>query len=370
VIIFRYLVKEVYGTLLATTGVLLLLLISNQFVHYLTQAAAGILPVRTVMQMMSLQVPLLLGLLLPLGLFLGILMAYGRLHADREMVVLAACGFSRTKLLGMTLLFSAVVSVIVGILMLWVEPKMVWYKRHILADAAQSSPLERIFPNQFFSLQGGKLVLYADNLSRNHKHLQGIYLAQRSSANPISWNVINAESGYQMTDPKTQDRFLVFDQGYRYTGVPGQNDFQIVKFKDYGVRIQQNMIPMSNRTDAMSTLQLWRMRHNNLNVIAELQWRISLPLSVIILAILAVPLSQIKPRQGRYAQLAPAIILYIIYADLLFVAQAWLQKGQVPAVLGMWWVHILMLIVASFLLVRYLNWQQMVRVFRLQRSTA
>ncbi len=369
-IIFRYLVKEVYGTLLATTGVLLLLLISNQFVHYLTQAAAGILPVRTVMQMMSLQVPLLLGLLLPLGLFLGILMAYGRLYADREMVVLAACRFSRAKLLGMTLLFSAIVSFIVGILMLWLEPKMVWYKRHILAEAAQASPLERIFPNQFFSLEGGRLVLYADDLSRDHKRLQHVFLAQRSHSNPLNWNIINAANGYQMVDPTTQDRFLVFTQGYRYVGTPGQKDFQVVKFADYGVRIQESIIPVGNRTDAMSTLELWHARHNSPEIAAELQWRISLPLSVIILALLAVPLSQVKPRQGRYAQLAPAIILYIIYADLLFVAQAWLQKSQEPTILGMWWVHIVMLIISMLLLVRYVGWEQVLKMLKRERSPA
>src|ERR1700722_345495 len=157
-IIYRYLVKEVYITLLASTAVLLLLLISNQFVHYLTQAAAGAVPFRTVMQVMSLQVPLLLGLLLPLGLYLGILMAYGRLYADREMTIFFACGLSHKQLIGMTLAFSSVVCVVVTILMFWIQPLVESYKRQVYIEAATSSPLERIIPGQFTPIQD--LVFY------------------------------------------------------------------------------------------------------------------------------------------------------------------------------------------------------------------
>ena len=147
-IIFRYLFKEVYSTLLllVSTAILVFLLTSNQFVHYLTQAAAGSVPIRTVFQMMCLQVPLLLPLLLPLGLYLGILMGYGRLYADQEMTVLSACGYSRAQLLGWSLIFSILISLVVGALSLWLQPIVEDYKRQVLIDAATSSPLERIAP--------------------------------------------------------------------------------------------------------------------------------------------------------------------------------------------------------------------------------
>lgn len=360
-IIFRYLVKEVYGTMLATTGVLLLILISNQFVHYLGQAAAGMVPVHTVMQMMSLQVPLLLGLLLPLGLFLGILMAYGRLYTDNEMTVLSACGFSKARLLGYTLIFAALVAVVVAILMLWLQPKMEWYKRYVLQEAAQSSPLERIFPNQFVSLDGGKIVFYANSLSTNRKQLQQVFIAQPPSGASKLWNVVAADAGQQWIDPQTHDRFVVFNNGNRYTGVPGSRDFQIVNFASYGVRIQQAVLPPSKNPAAMNTVALWQQSHGHPDLEAELQWRISLPLSVFILTLLAVPLSYVRPRQGRFAQLIPALLLYIVYADFLFMGQAWLQKGVVNPVIGMWWVHGLMLIIAAAILLRYFGWGQVRR---------
>ncbi len=368
-IIFRYLVKEVYGTLLATTGVLLLVLISNQFIHYLTQAAAGVVPVHTVMQMMSLQVPLLLGLLLPLGLFLGILMAYGRLYVDREMTVLSACGMSKAKLIGMTMIFSAAVSVVVAVLMLIVEPEVESYKRKVLTDAAASSPLERIFSGQFTTLESAKLVLYVNDLSRNHKQLQNVFVVQQPDAPGKPWNAMMATSAKQMIDPNTRDRFIVFNNGYRYTGIPGQNEFQTVKYDAYGVRIEQNAVPEDKRIETMSTQSLWQQRHGHPRLQAELQWRVSLPLSVFILALLAIPLSQVHPRQGRYAQLVPAFLLYIIYADLMFMGQAWLQKGKVSSGIGMWWIHALMLFIAVLLLIRFVGWSQVKKTLRWRRGT-
>ncbi len=361
-IILRYLVKEVYGTLLASTIVLLLLLISNQFVHYLTQAAAGVMPLRTVMQIVSLQMPLLLPLLLPLGLYIGILVAYGRLYSDREMIVLWSCGLSKAQLIGMTLMFSAVVCLLVAVLTMWLQPEVESYKRQILIDAAASSPLERISPDQFVPLRAGKLVFYAQGLSRDHKNLQDVFVAQRADktlqSGGSAWDIVIADEGHQVVDALTRDRFLVLEDGYRYMGMPGESDFSTVQYKTYGVRIQRDAIPADNRVETLPTLQLWQQRHGHHQLQAELQWRIALPLSTLILALLAVSLSRVDARQGRYAQLVPAFLLYILYVDLLFVSRAWLHKGQVSSGIGIWWVHVLMLLIACLLLWRFVGWRR------------
>ncbi len=356
-IIFRYLIKEVYGALLASTLVLLILLISNQLVHYLTKAAAGAVPLRTVMQIMSLQIPLLLGLLLPLGLYLGILLAYGRLYTDREMTILAACGFSQAQLICMTLAFSAVICAVVAVLMLWIQPVVESYKRQVYIEAAASSPLERISPGQFTPVQD--LVFYAQNLSRNHQQLQHIFAAQPAkkpdSSGLFPWTIVIADTGQQKIDPKTGDKFLVLNNGSRYSGVPGQGDFQVAHYADYGVRIEQNAIPADTRVETIPTLKLWQQRHASPAHAAELQWRFALPISVLLLAGLAISLSKVNPRQGRFAQLFPAFLLYIGYADLIFVGRAWLQKGKISPELGLWWVHGSMLVIVILLLIRFVK---------------
>jgi lipopolysaccharide export system permease protein len=369
VILFRYLVKEVYSTLLASTAVLLLLLISNQFVHYLTLAASGVVPLRTVTQMMSLQIPLLLGLLLPLGLYLGILMGYGRLYVDREITVMSACGLSKAQLIGMTLSFSVVIALIVAILMCWLQPKAETYKRQVLLDAATSSPLERITPQQFTTLPGNDgMVFYAKNLSRDHQHLQNIFVAQRgkkpNAAGNFPWDILVANSGAKVMDSKTNDQYLEFRQGYRYSGIPGDADFQISQYDVYGVRIEQNVIPEDKRVETYPTSQLIQLRNTNPKFGAELQWRIALPISTFILAIIAISLSKVDPRQGRFAQLFPAFLLYIAYLNLMFVGRAWLQKGKIPADIGLWWVHGLMLLIALLLLCRFVGFVRVLHLLK------
>ena len=360
-IVFRYLAKEVYAVMLATTLVLLMLLISNQFVQYLGEAAAGRLPVKAVMELMSLQMPMLLGLMLPLGLYLGILMGYGRVYADCEMTVLSACGFGKWRLVGMTLIISAGVMVIVGILMFWVQPHVEWYKHHIMQEAIRSSPLEKIYPDQFTPLGYGKWVVYADELSRDHKHLSGIFVAERNKQG--EWTVINARSGRQMQNPKTHDEYIVLEDGHRYDGVIGSKKFAMMDFGEYGLRLSQFTKNISEKVQTLSTSTLWRMRRHDPQAAAELQWRMALPLCTLLLGLIAVSLSEVKPRQGRYAKLVPAIIIYIVYADLLFVARAWLRKGEVSHAIGLWWVHGVMLVITLLLLVRFIGWRQIKVLF-------
>jgi lipopolysaccharide export system permease protein len=355
-IIFRYLTKEVYATLLGTTLILLLIFFTNQFIHYLGRAASGGIPARTVMQLMTLQVPLLLGYMLPLGLFLGILLAYGRLYADNEMTILSACGVSKIQLITMTLAFSALIAILVGILMLWVEPRLAWYRDYIFAEAASASPVETIFPGRFQTIGDSNWVFYVGDISRDHKVLDNIFVTKVPETASDPWSIVSAKGGSEWLDPKTGDQFMVLNNGYRYSGNPGKKDFQIVKYDKYYVRVQTAKFHMKKEAEFLPTAELWRMRHNDLNAAIELQWRFAMPISALILAILAVPLSRVRPRKGRYAKLVPAILFYIIYADLIFVAQALIKKHTLSPLPGLWLVHGLMLILSLFLIAHYLDW--------------
>ncbi|QLH42731.1 MAG: LPS export ABC transporter permease LptF [Coxiellaceae bacterium] len=332
-IVFRYLTKEVYATILATTIILLLILISNQFIHYLNRAAAGGLPPRAVMQLMSLQVPLLLGYLLPLGLFLGILLAYGRMYVDNEMTVLSACGFSKAQLIATTLGFSVFIAIMVAFLTLWLQPKLASYRDHIYAQAAAASPLETLFPGRFVTLDSGRWVLYVEDVTRDRRSIGNVFVAKMPDQLGEPWTIVSANAGHQMTDKETGDEFLVLTDGSRYTGVPGQNDFQIVNYKQYGVRIQVAQPKMRQQAEQLPTIQLWQKR-NDIEAAAELQWRLAMPVATIILALLGVAMSRVRPRYGRFANLLPAILLYVVYADLIFVSQAAIQKARFHLGLG------------------------------------
>jgi lipopolysaccharide export system permease protein len=366
VILFRYLTKEVYTTVLATVLVLLLVFLCNQFIHFLGQAAAGKLPLKAVLQLMSLQVPLLLGYLLPLALFVSILLAYGRLYVDNEMTVLFACGLSPMRLLGMTMSFSLGVMALVAFLTLWVEPKIAGFRDHIFAEAAAASPIEKMFPGRFQTLGKGQWVVYVQSLSQDHQSMQDVFAAKLPKTPAEPWTVVAAAGGYQWQDKSTGDQFVVLTNGHRYVGVPGQQDFQIMDYAKYGVRVQTGKADMrqQSREEYLSTFNLLK-ESKDPQIQAELQWRLTMPLATLILAFMAVPLSRVKSRKGKYARLLPALLLYIVYADLIFLSQAWIQQGTISPNLGMWWVHGIMLLLALLLMASFAGWY---RIFTPSKS--
>jgi lipopolysaccharide export system permease protein len=364
-IIFRYLTKEIGSILLATSMILLLIFLSTQFIHYMRSAASGDLSAHAVLLLLSLEIPTLLGTLLPLSLFLGILLGYGRMYADNEMTVLFACGVSQSKLIKITMSLALLVVIIVSGLILWVAPHVNKYAERLLNEGALS-PLELVLPGRFQSLQNDRLILYAEEISRDHKHLHNIFIAQPNAEqgqNARSWNILTASSGQQKLDKKTADRFVVLNNGIRYSGIVGEKDYQIINFGQYRARIAQGQNEQERRENAIPTYTLWH-DHTDNHAAAELQWRLSIPIMAIILALIAVPLSRVRSRQGRYAQLVPAMLLYIIYGNFMFLNRSWIRNGIISHTFGMWWIHGLMLMIAMMLIVYRFGWWRMVKLFR------
>jgi len=353
----RYLAKEIYTAMLATVVVLLVVFLSNLLVRFMHSAAIGELSGNAVRTLLLLQLPILSAVLLPASLFLGILFAYGRLYADSEMVVLSACGFSSARLLRTTINFSVVIMVIVGILAFWVNPKVYKYFDHIHSGAT-STGLEMIKTNQFNEIADGKWVFYVDKMSDDKETFYDVFAAEEPNGQKQtddSLRIVTAKSAYQKIDSDSDDLYMILVDGYRYIGKPGQRDYEVIKYDEYGIQIQQDAKPWYSDASSASTLELWNNRQDRMAA-AELHWRMALPLSVLILVLLAVPLSKVRPKGSRYAKLAPAILLYIIYANFLFLAKAWVRREILTPEIGMWWVHGFMLLLAIILIGQQAGW--------------
>lgn len=350
--IFKYLAKEVYSVLAVVAGILLLTFLSNAFVRYLTKAASGKLSGATVLKIIAIQIPMLLGLLLPVSLFLAFLLAYGRMYVDSEMTVLTACGMSRFQLLKHSLVISIIVVILDMFLVFYISPMLTAYQQKLLSSSPEQTILETIQPGRFQVANSGKDVFYIQSVDHDHEKLKNIFVAQKEKKKSVNgaavWNVLSASTGYAKKDDKTKDEYVVATDGYRYYGSPGQKDFRIIKFSEYGAKLSTTTKDIKHQQEAMSNLNLWKIHKKDPRALAELQWRISVPLSIPILILLAVPLSRVRPRQGRYAQLLPAILIYAIYANMLFVAKDWVGHQKVPGYLGMWWLHGMLLIVATW----------------------
>jgi lipopolysaccharide export system permease protein len=358
-IIFRYLAKEIYITMLAVTGILVFIFTSHQFIHYLGDAAAGKLTPKAVLQMLCVQVPLLLGFMLPLGFFLGTLLALGRMYTDNEMTIFTACGVSKAQILKMHLGLACVIALLVGFIMFWLEPKMAWYRNQIIARAAVSSPIEKVSPGRF--QQVGNWVLYSEAVTRDRQTMANVFAAALPNRidphTKASLDVVTAQKAFQKVS-SLKETFIVLSKGYRYIGNPGKNDFQIIQFREYGVRLPNNRPIIGKVEQFMSWRELWAGQVKNPIAAAELQWRIAMPISVLILALFAVPLSEVKPRQGRFSKFLQPIIIYIIYLNLLFLGRNWIEKSQVSYLIGLWWIHGIMLMLAGIILYSKLSWRK------------
>lgn len=346
-IILRYLAKEVYATISAVAGLLVLTFLANAFIRYLTRAAAGKMSALTVLKIILLQAPNLLGLLLPVSLFISFLLTYGRLYAENEMTALISCGMSQRQLLSKSLLIASIIIILDAFLVFWISPSLSAYQSKLLAVSPELTLLETLQPGRFQVMQNGKLVFYIEKMNPHSNRISHIFIAQQAndSENP-PWNVLSAASGFVYTNPKTQAEYVVAQDGYRYMGQAGSKAFKILAFKAYGAKIDTSPQAMTEKEDALPTKTLWKERHQP-RAMAALQWRLSAPFSIPLLTSLAIPLARVQPRQGRYAKLLPGILVYAIYANLMFVSRDWLAHSKISPAIGMWWLHIGLALISS-----------------------
>ncbi|MBP8263166.1 MAG: LPS export ABC transporter permease LptF [Pseudomonas sp.] len=350
-IVFRYLAREVLLTLAAVSAVLLVIIMSGRFIKYLAQAAQGLLDPGVLLLIMAYRIPGFLQLILPLGLFLGILLAYGRLYLDSEMTVLSATGMSQQRLLGYSLAPALLVALLAGWLSMGLAPQGVASVARILNEQEAMTEFDTLVPGRFQAMKNATRVTYSESLSEDRQLLNDVFISEKrlqSDGKDGGIAVLVAEQGYQEVRGDGQ-RYLILQNGYRYDGQPGQADYRVIRYDTYGVLLPKPEVAgeLSER-EALPTRAL--LQSDNLREQAELQWRLSMPLLVFVVTLLAVPLSRVNPRQGRFLKLLPAILLYMAYLALLIAARGQLDKGKLPLALGLWWVHGLFLMVGLLLL--------------------
>jgi lipopolysaccharide export system permease protein len=151
--------------------------------------------------------------------------------------------------------------------------------------------------------------------------------------------------------PDGSTHTLTLYNGTRYDGVPGGAEFRVTEFESHGIPVRlPDVIAPKDRRELMATRDLIGSKDRSDQ--AQISWRASAPIMAVVLALLAVPISRLRPRQGRYARMAQAILVYFIYFTLLSAGKVWIERGKMPPMLGLWWVHLLMVAYAFALLIR------------------
>ena len=347
-IIDRYFIKEVLTTLIGVALVLLMIAVSGQLASLFAKVVEGTLTVDTVLIMLGYKIIVTMVFILPLSLYLGILLAFSRLYKDSEMVVLIACGMGKIRVLRSVLGLAVFVAIVQASITLIIAPWAEVQSQKIYAVVESQTDVKGIVPGRFNELQDGGGVVYVQEANEEKTQLNNVFLQQATGK---SASVISSKAGRQYTDEKTGDRFVVLVDGSRYEYPPANENSAVITFEEHGIRIQERETKnLHYKHKSTPTLDLYH--SDKPGDTAELQSRISSAILCIVLTLLAVPLSKTSPRQGRYSKLAIALLLYITYTNLLNVARAWLTKGDITPIVGLWWVHVVMLAVGIFLLLK------------------
>ncbi|MEH6556480.1 MAG: LPS export ABC transporter permease LptF [Oceanicoccus sp.] len=351
-ILFRYLTREILISMFAVSATLLLIVMSGRFVKYLAEAAAGELSPDVVLSIMAYRLPSFLELVLPLGLFIAILLAYGRMYVDSEMTVMGACGLSNRRLAIYTMVPSIFVAVIVGYLSLYASPAGIGKVQEIFEDTKNSSGLELLIEGRFRVDERSGRVTYIESLDNDTETMQEVFSAEQSvgKKGEEQLTVIFAGRGSIETSDDQQSRYLVLKNGYQSIGQPGSLNYQISRFDEFGqlVADPERQGTLYKKADARTTQQL--LNSSRLEDKATLQWRISLAILVPVIALIAQALSRTNHRRGRYVKMLPAFLIYIIYLVTLNAARDAIGKEKISLDLGMWWVHLVFLSLGIILL--------------------
>lgn len=351
-IIFRYISRELLSVTTAVCVVLLLVLISGRFVKYLANALSGEMDPEVIFAVIGYRIPGFLELTLPLAFFLAVLLTFGRLYVENEMSILKACGFSERKLLSFTLIVATFLSFIVGFLSLYVTPVGIKKAETIFTIQEQKSELDRVTEKTFYSLRGGKGITWVNSISED-RELENVFMAATIEATETSEGslvLVVADSGRQTKASRDSDeRYLTLEKGYRVEGIPGRYDYQITYFDEYGTRLAPpEELSEDTATDAMTTQAL--INSSKVEHQVALQWRFSIPVMMFIVTLLAVPLSRINPRSGRFARILPAVLLYFSYLVSLNTLRGAIEGGSLPVGMTLIPVHLVFLLLALVLI--------------------
>jgi lipopolysaccharide export system permease protein len=346
-IFLRSTLREFAAGGIAVFLVLIVITFTTQLIRFLGLAARGGIPTDAVLILLGFSALGYLSVLLSAALFLSILLAMTRTYRDSEMVVWQGSGLGLLAWSGPVLVYAAPIVILVGVLSLYLTPWAIGKTEQYRHQLENRDDVSAVAPGVFKESKNGERVFFVGKVSTDLMQVANIFV---HSVQNQRQGVMVAKRGYTEVS-ENGDRYIVLLNGRRYEGTPGQADYRIVRFDRYAVRIEQSETKAYFPSQkSLSTGQLLR-NPTPLNL-SELTWRVGLPVSALILAFLALPLSAVNPRTGRFLNVLVAVFVYMIYSNLISISQAWVAKGGVNPVVGMWVVHVGMIGVLALLIHR------------------
>ena len=318
---------------------LLAILTSTQLIRLLKDAAGGRIAPEAVASLLGFAALNFMPILLSLTLFVSILLTLSRVYRYSEMVVWFSCGQPLTAWIRPVLRFALpvvlAIAVLSGFLSPWANYNTAEYKQRLAAR----SDVSQVSPGAFRESKRGQRVFFVESVAEDASQVGNVFVASMQEG---KLGVVMSDTGYQEVAPNG-DKFVVLENGRRYEVEPGTPQFKVMEFERYKVRTEDGEAKPSDRSpNRLPITEL--VLETSKQARGELLWRIGMPVSAIILALLAIPLSYVNPRAGRSANMLIAILVYAIYSNMISVSQAWVAQGKLSFGVGVWLAHALMLV--------------------------
>lgn len=335
-ILRRYIHREIVEKLGWIIGLLLLIITSNRFIRYLADAAAGTFPTDLVFQAVLMKMLTTLPKLMPIAVFLAVILGLSRLARDKELTAVSVSAGSRRVELISVLQFSLLFSVIVFAASFYISPWAAQNTEELRARAELEAETAGIAAGKFNELSKGEQVLYIERSSSDGNRMENVFLQAKHG---MRTSVINSSSASYRRIDSSGNKFILFEDGRRYTGVSDSLDYRITRYKTYAVLVEQDHETSEYvKLESLPTSTL--LGSGSPKHEAELQWRLSFVISSLLLPVLAVALSRYSFSEQKYLSAFIAALVYVIYSNFLGISKTLLKRDEIPGFIGLWWVHL------------------------------
>ena len=342
-ILERYIHREVLEKLLWIIGLLILILTSHRFVDYLSDAAAGRIPGNLILKMLLMKMLAISPRLLPIAIFLAVILALTRLTSDREMVIMTSAGISDSQhflyIFKFAFVFAIFVFVVCNFISPWAEVRV----NDLKIRARQESDIAGISAGRFKEFSRGGRVVYVEDVTEDRQTMENIFLQIREDDR---FGVLASDRARFHHDSGTDSRYVMFENGHRYLGTPGRVDYQLTEYRRYAVLLDQgNLDADRKQPESISSFEL--LGSDEPGHLAELQWRASFVIATLLLPLFALVMNKFSFADNRYVSMIIGILVYFVYSNLISISRTLVERGDLPTYVGVWWVHLLMVLLMA-----------------------
>ena len=344
----RYFSRELALTFTAVSVILLVVIASKSFISLLAKVMEGRLSVDAVSSILGLGILNSAVLLTPFTLMVTVMLTLGRLYRDGEMYAIKASGVGSLDLVKNASLLVLPLIIILLYLAMFSTPWTSQQIEKIKIQANEQADIYGLTPGQFVESKQGKWVVFIEDTDKESGTVKNIFLYDRRG-NRIA--IETAQTAKQERFAELGGESLILNQGHRYEGVPGEGGFTVLSFSRHALRLPEFDASLDlSDPEFKHTKDLFK--SGQAADYAELQWRLSIPISAVLLIILAFPLSVTNPRKGRFAKLGLAIAIYLVYANLLILTESWVAEQKFPVIPGLFAVHLALAALIAALIFR------------------